>query len=1058
MMLFCCAAVRHASAGEFDLPAAVLSVSFGSNVVALPNGNFVVTDPACAGGDGSIPFVGAIYLFDGTSLAVISTLTGNLPGDRVGSGGITLLSNGNYVVNSPFWHNNGFGSVLGAVTWCSPATGVNGAVSAANSLVGDGTGTSYVGLGGVTAMNNGNYVVSSPRWHTDTGAATWGNGLTGVTGVVSSANSLVGSTRNDRVGLSITVLKNSNYVVSSTNWNTSTATNVGAVTWGSGTTGVTGAVSAANSLVGSTAHDRVGSSVTVLNNGNYVVSSTNWNNGTATNAGAVTWGNGTNGVSGMISLANSLVGSRTNDHVGLFGVTALTGGNYVVCSPNWSNGTATNVGAVTWGNGTNGVSGTISAANSLVGSQNNDRVGFFGVTTLNNGNYVVNSSFWNNGTATIAGAVTWGNGATGVAGAVSSTNSLVGGTANDRIGSTTFIPFRGVTPLNNGNYVVCSPNWNNSAGAVTWGNGAGGVTGAISSSNSLVGNSGFIPDEVGFQGVIPLNNGNYVVSSPSWHTNSGAVTWGNGTTGVTGAVSPTNSLVGTRDDNVGDNGITPLNNGNYVVQSPAWQTLRGAATWGNGTTGTTGIVSSANSLVGSTAGSSPDQVGIFVTALSNGNYVVNSPIWNNTAATNAGAVTWGNGTTGTEGVVSPANSLVGSTDNDSVGTPLLFDFIAGGPALSNGVIALNNGNYIVSSVNWSTFRGAVTWGNGTTGVTGAVSPANSLVGTSNSFDEVGLVDGANNGVAILNDGNYVLINTNWRGGQGAVSLGDGTAGTTDPVSTSNSVLGRTAGNVTPVFSYDLTKGRLLVGFPNANRVSLLGYTPQLLVQQPLNLNLTNGSTKILGAPSGQQASLTFSIQNINLGRALLSGITIDGPEAASFAISTNPAPSLDFGNSTTFTVQFTPSTGTNSAALHINSNDPHENPFNINLTGQVLTFTQDTDGDGLSDAEEFFLAPLGFDWQVSQPALVSTLFSNANGAGLFTTNQIEALNVGTPLLVKDPQSGEFTLTIGVQKSTNLVQFFPFPMTAPQTMIDGQGNLQFQFSSGDNAAFFRLEAH
>ena len=34
--------------------------------------------------------------------------------------------------------------------------------------------------------------------------------------------------------------------------------NAGAVTWGNGTTGVSGAVSAANSLVGSTASDQVG--------------------------------------------------------------------------------------------------------------------------------------------------------------------------------------------------------------------------------------------------------------------------------------------------------------------------------------------------------------------------------------------------------------------------------------------------------------------------------------------------------------------------------------------------------------------------------------------------------------------------------------------------------------------------------------------------------------------------------------------------------------------------------------------------------------------------------
>ena len=50
------------------------------------------------------------------------------------------------------------------------------------------------------------------------------------------------------------------------------------------------------------------------------------------------------------------------------GVTALTNGNYVVSSTNWDNGTASNAGAVTWGSGTAGISGAVSSANSLVGS------------------------------------------------------------------------------------------------------------------------------------------------------------------------------------------------------------------------------------------------------------------------------------------------------------------------------------------------------------------------------------------------------------------------------------------------------------------------------------------------------------------------------------------------------------------------------------------------------------------------------------------------------------------------------------------------------------------
>jgi hypothetical protein len=109
----------------------------------------------------------------------------------------------------------------------------------------------------------------------------------------------------------------------------------------------------------------------------------------------------------------------------------------------------------------------------------------------------------------------------------------------------------------------------------------------------------------------------------------------------------------------------------------------------------------------------------------------------------------------------------------------------------------------------------------------------------------------------------------------------------------------------------------------------------------------------------------------------------------------------------------------------------------------------------MNDAAEFALVPQGFDWQVSQPALVTNLTSNANLAGLYTTSQIQALTVGTPLIAQNPTNGLFKLTISVTKSTNLTQFAPFPMSAPQTTINGQGELEFEFASPDNAAFFRL---
>ncbi|MBL9160907.1 MAG: SUMF1/EgtB/PvdO family nonheme iron enzyme [Verrucomicrobiales bacterium] len=709
---------------------------FGAQVVPLSTGNVVITSPFDdAGGTDA----GAVYLFNGATGALISTLRGSQANDNVGRWGVTALSNGNYVVSSPYW-NNGSVFYAGAVTWGSGTSGVSGVVSSSNSLVGS-KANDQVGNRGVIALNNGNYVARSASWDNgavlDAGAVTWGSGTTGVTGVVSSTNSLVGSNTLDEVGSSVTALNNGNYVVDCRFWDNGAVTNVGAVTWGSGTSGVSGVISSSNSLVGSMTNDLVGSAVTALTNGNYVVLSPNWGNGAVTNVGAVTWGNGSSGVSGVVSSSNSLVGSTAGDLVGgITGVTALSNGNYVVSSPSWDNGAVTDAGAATWGNGSSGVSGVVSSSNSLVGSTANDNVGLGGVTALTNGHYVVKSRNWDNGAVTDAGAVTWGSGNSGVSGVVSNSNSLVGSTANDQVG------LSGVTALSNGNYVVLSPNWDNgavaNAGAVTWGNGTSGVSGVISSSNSLVGSTA--NDNVGSGSVTALSNGNYVVMSHVWDNgavaNAGAVTWGNGTSGVSGVVTSSNSLVGsTANDNVG--GVLALTNGNYVVGSYNWDNGAvanvGAVTWGNGTSGVSGVVSSSNSLVGSTANDNVGLGGVF--ALTNGNYVVSSYNWGNGAVANVGAVTWGNGTSGVSGVISSSNSLIGSRANDNVG--------------SGNVTALSNGNYVVMSHVWDNGAvanaGSVTWGNGTSGVSGVVSSSNSLVGlVASAGIQAVVADGVNN--------------------------------------------------------------------------------------------------------------------------------------------------------------------------------------------------------------------------------------------------------------------------------------------------------------------------
>ncbi len=226
-----------------------------------------------------------------------------------------------------------------------------------------------------------------------------------------------------------------------------------------------------------------------------------------------------------------------------------------------------------------------------------------------------------------------------------------------------------VTVLPNGNFVVTDPNFDQisppaaDVGAVYLFTPEGAPISTLYGSNAN--------DRVGFTGVRVLANGHFVVLSTKWNMDRGAVTWGSATTGFIGGgsvvVSAANSLVGNAaNDIVGNAGVFPLTNGHYVVCSPNWDSTApavmnvGAVTWGSGVIGVTGPVSIVNSLVGTTAN---DNVGnLSVIALTNGNYMVHSYSWDNTApaAIDAGAVSLGNGFTGTAGQVSSANSVLGT--------------------------------------------------------------------------------------------------------------------------------------------------------------------------------------------------------------------------------------------------------------------------------------------------------------------------------------------------------------------------------------------------------------
>src|SRR5450631_516498 len=120
-------------AAQVDIQGPLGSVAFGTSVTALSNGNFVVTDP-----NGPVSAIGAVYLYS-PSGTLISTLTGSSTNDHIGSGGVVVVVGGNFVVQSPQWNNVGAAGA-GAVTWVNGSTGLSGVISTSNSLVGTTTG------------------------------------------------------------------------------------------------------------------------------------------------------------------------------------------------------------------------------------------------------------------------------------------------------------------------------------------------------------------------------------------------------------------------------------------------------------------------------------------------------------------------------------------------------------------------------------------------------------------------------------------------------------------------------------------------------------------------------------------------------------------------------------------------------------------------------------------------------------------------------------------------------------------------------------------------------
>jgi len=283
-----------------------------------------------------------VMLINGTTGAPIgSTIAGDNVGDQLGSGSVTALSNGNFVIASP---SDDVGGVVDA-----------GSVKLFNGTTGAPIGSTIAGdnandvLGSdVTALPNGNFVIVLPG--DDVGGVVNAGSVKLINGTTGApiGSTIAGDTVGDSLGSGgVTALSNGNFVIASRNDDVGGVVDAGSVMLINGTTGAP----IGSTIVGDNAGDQLGlGGATALSNGNFAIASHNDDVGGMVNAGSVMLINGTTGA----PIGSTIAGDNAGDFLGFGGVTALSNANFVIVSPLDDVGGVADAGSVMLINGTTG--------------------------------------------------------------------------------------------------------------------------------------------------------------------------------------------------------------------------------------------------------------------------------------------------------------------------------------------------------------------------------------------------------------------------------------------------------------------------------------------------------------------------------------------------------------------------------------------------------------------------------------------------------------------------------------------------------------------------------
>jgi hypothetical protein len=260
---------------------------------------------------------------------------------------------------------------------------------------------------------------------------------------------------------------------------------------------------------------------------------------------------------------------------------------------------------------------------------------------------------------------------------------------------------------------------------------------------------------------------------------------------------------------------------------------------------------------------------------------------------------------------------------------------------------------------------------------------------------------------------------------------------------------------------------VVVGTPSDNKTAadkgaayVFGPSAPEIAVEVGDENLASGGSAAFGPVAmgeGGGGKLTVSVLNTGITGLTISGLSLVGPHAADFSVTSGAAPfTISADGDKSIHVNFQPSApGIRNATLRITNSDSDEGVFEIVLSGRGLSANEDTDGDGLNDVSELRMASLGFDWGNPDPERVAAFDTYYANGSFFDPAKVQALRLRAPQMTRT-SGGQAKLTFSLLKSADFQTYLPLPFTIPEATLNPAGELEFRFSVPDDTEFYRLE--